>query len=156
MKKTVVAFILAILTAMLCACGAAKYSTNGSKVSEYDNSTMNDKVCLYIQQRTITDETDEFTITLENLTDMDYTYDAAQRLELYDGSKWHVVHDKQDAVSLIIYTLPSGCTDELSFNVAAHYDKLTEGRYRVVVPLVAEDGTQTIASAEFGIGRVEA
>ena len=73
-------------------------------------------------------------MTLENLTDTDYTYDPVQRLEIYDGSKWLVVPDKQEAVIMMLYTLPGGGTDDVTFNFSAHYDKLTEGRYRIVIP----------------------
>lgn len=155
MKKTVIAFILAALTAMLCACGAAKLSPADLKESEYNGAAMNDKVQLFIKQRTVTDETEEVTVALENLTGVDYTYDPVQRLEIYDGSKWRIVPDKQEAVAMILYTLPAESTDEISFNFSAHYDKLTEGRYRIVIPFVAANGSQAVASAEFGIGMAE-
>lgn len=155
MKKTVIAFICAVLAAMLCACGAAKLAPTDLKESEYTDMTVNDKIQLFIKQRTVTDETEEITLDMENLTDADYTYDAVQRLEIYDGEKWHIVTDKQDAVTMAIYTLPANGIEEINFNFAAHYDKLTEGRYRIVVPLVAADGQQTLAAAEFSIGRVE-
>ena len=157
MKKIVIAIICTVLAVLLCACGAAKLSPSDvdMKESEYNDSTVNDKVQLFIKQRTVTDETEEVTITLENLTDTDYTYDAVQRLEIYDGSKWRVVPDKQDAVVLIIYTLPASSSDEVSFYFTNHYDKLETGRYRIVVPLVAPDGSQVLAAAEFSIGRAE-
>ena len=157
MKKIVIAFICAVLTVLMCACGAAKLAPgdmNELKESEYNDSTFNDKVQLFIKQRTVTDETEEVSMTLENLTDTDYTYDAVQRLEIYDGSKWLIVPDRQEAVIMVIYTLPGGGTENVTFNFSAHYDKLSEGRYRIVIPLVAADGSQTLASAEFGIGRV--
>jgi len=157
MKKIVIAFICAVLTVLMCACGAAKLAPgdmNDLKESEYNDSTFNDKVQLFIKQRTVTDETKEVSMTLENLTDTDYTYDAVQRLEIYDGSKWLIVPDRQEAVIMVIYTLPGGGTEDVTFNFSAHYDKLSEGRYRIVIPLVAADGSQTLASAEFGIGRV--
>ncbi len=92
---------------------------------------------------------------MENLTELDYTYDAVQRLEVYDGEKWRVVPDKQDAVTMQIYTLPANSTDEINFVIAERYDTLTEGRYRIIVPLVGADGEQVYAAAEFGIGRAE-
>lgn len=155
MKKTVVAFICAVLASLLCACGAAKLAPSDLKESEYNGMAVNDKVQLFVKQRTVTDETEEVTLDMENLTDADYTYDAVQRLEIYDGEKWRIVTDKQDAVTMEIYTLPANGTEETIFNFAAHYDKLTEGRYRIVVPLVSADGQQTLAAAEFSIGRVE-
>ena len=42
---------------------------------------------MYIPQKTVTDETDEFTVVLENTTDQDYNYDAGQRLEVWKNSK---------------------------------------------------------------------
>mgnify|MGYP002531484752 FL=1 len=156
MKKIIAAFLCAVLASSLCACGAEKLAPGAQyKESEYSDAAVNDKVQLFIKQRTVTDETEEVTITLENLTDTDYTYDAAQRLEIYDGSKWRVVPDKQDAVVLIIYTLPASGSDEVSFYFTNHYDKLETGRYRIVVPLVAPDGSQALAAAEFSIGRAE-
>lgn len=152
MKKLVIAFICTVLMVLLCACGAAKLAPGDMKESEYSDSAVNDKVQLFIKQRTVTDETDEISMTLENLTDTDYTYDAVQRLEIYDGSKWLIVPDKQEAVIMVLYTLTGGGTDEVTFNFSAHYDKLAEGRYRIAVPLVAADGSQTLAAAEFGIG----
>ncbi len=155
MKKTVVIFICAILVSMLCACSAAKLAPADLKESDYNGAVFNDKVQLFVKQRTVTDETEEVTLAMENLTDVDYTYDAVQRLEIYDGEKWRVVPDKQEAVTMAIYTLPAESTEELVFNFAAHYDKLGEGRYRIVVPLVAANGEQAYAAAEFGIGRAE-
>ncbi len=147
MKKTIVALILAAFAAAMCACGSLKES-------EYNAMDVNDRVQLYIKQRTVTDETEEITLDMENLTDTDYTYDAVQHLEIYDGGKWRTVTDSQEAVTMAIYTLPANGTEELSFNFIDHYGKLTEGRYRIVVPLVSADGQQTLAAAEFGIGRV--
>lgn len=155
MKKTVVAFVCAIIAAMLCACGAAKLAPADLKESDYNNVVTNDKVQLFVKQRTVTDETAEVTLDMENLTELDYTYDAVQRLEVYDGEKWRVVPDKQDAVTMQIYTLPANGTDEINFVIAERYDTLTEGRYRIVVPLVGADGEQVYAAAEFGIGRAE-
>ena len=119
MKKIVIAFICAVLTVLMCACGAAKLAPgdmNDLKESEYNDSTFNDKVQLFIKQRTVTDETEEVSMTLENLTDTDYTYDAVQRLEIYDGSKWLIVPDRQEAVIMVIYTLPGGGTEDVTFN----------------------------------------
>ena len=88
MKKIIAAFLCAVLASSLCACGAEKLAPGAQyKKSEYSDAAVNDKVQLFIKQRTVTDETEEVTITLENLTDTDYTYDAVQRLEIYDGSK---------------------------------------------------------------------
>lgn len=155
MKKTVVIFICAILVSMLCACSAAKLAPADLKESDYNGAVFNDKVQLFIKQRTVTDETEEVTLTMENISESDYTYDAVQRLELYDGEKWRVVPDKQEVATMAIYTLPAGGSEELTFNFSAHYDKLGEGRYRIVVPLVSAEGEQAYASAEFGIGRAE-
>lgn len=155
MKKIIAIFLAALTVSALCACGAAKLSPSSMKLSDYSDSTVNDKVQLYIQQRTVTDETESVTLILQNLTDSDYTYDVAQRLELWKDGKWYSVSDKQDAVALILYTLPGGGEESATFYFTSHYDKLIEGRYRIVVPLVAADGSSTLAAAEFGIGRAE-
>ena len=109
---------------------------------------------MYIPQKTVTDETDEFTVVLENTTDQDYNYDAGQRLEVWKNSKWCVVEDKINFTTMQLFTLPAGGSDELTFNVADHYGTLSEGRYRVVQVLSDREGNTTIAAAEFGIGRV--
>lgn len=155
MKKTVIIFICAVLVSMLCACSAAKLAPADLKESDYNGVTFNDKVQLFVKQRTVTDETEEVTLAMENISDADYTYDAVQRLEIYDGEKWRVVPDKQEAVTMAIYTLPAQSSEEIVFNFSSHYDKLGEGRYRIVVPLVSASGEQVYASAEFGIGRAE-
>lgn len=151
MKKTVIVLVLAALAFVMCACGASAKPVE----SEYNGMTVNDKVQLFIKQRTVTDETGELTLDMENLTDTAYTYDAVQRLEIYDGEKWCIVADRQEAVTMQIFTLSANATDEVSFNLTDHYAKLGEGRYRIVISLVSADGGQTLAAAEFGIGRVE-
>ena len=70
------------------------------------------------------------------------------------NSKWCVVEDKINFTTMQLFTLPAGGSDELTFNVADHYGKLAEGRYRVVMIFTDHDGNQTLAAAEFGIGRV--
>ena len=150
MKKlfTVIAALAVILS--LAGCGGTKY-----EVSEYDTAATNDLVQIFIKQRTVTDETEEAALTLENLTDNDYTYDAAQRLEIWQDGHWCVIPDKQDFVTLQLLTLPANTTDEVTFNFANHYDKLGDGRYRIVMNFSGMDGSTAIAAAEFGIGRAE-
>lgn len=150
MKKMISIIFCCAMLLSFAACGAQKYST-----SEYSDSEVNDKVQMFIAQKTVTDETDEFTIAVENTTDTDFSYSATQRLEILHGSKWCVVEDKQSFATMELYTLPAGATDELSFNIVNHYDKLSEGRYRVVMVFTDHDGNQTIAAAEFGIGRAD-
>ena len=62
--------VIAVLAVMLsfAGCGGTKY-----EVSEYDTAATNDLVQIFIKQRTVTDETEEAALTLENLTDKDYT-----------------------------------------------------------------------------------
>jgi len=74
--------VIAVLAVMLsfAGCGGTKY-----EVSDYDTAATNDLVQLFIKQRTVTDETEEVTLTIENLTDKDYTYDAGQRLEIWQA-----------------------------------------------------------------------
>lgn len=149
MKKMIIALICGAMALSFAACGSKSYTA-----SEYSDSEVNDKVQMHIPQKTVTDETDEFTVVLENTTDQDYNYDAGQRLEVWKNSKWCVVEDKINFTTMQLFTLPAGGSDELTFNVADHYGKLAEGRYRVVQVLSDREGNTTIAAAEFGIGRV--
>lgn len=149
MKKMIIALICGAMALSFAACGSKSYTA-----SEYSDSEVNDKVQMYIPQKTVTDETDEFTVVLENTTDQDYNYDAGQRLEVWKNSKWCVVEDKINFTTMQLFTLPAGGSDELTFNVADHYGKLAEGRYRVVQVLSDSEGNTTLAAAEFGIGRV--
>lgn len=149
MKKMIIALICGAMALSFAACGSKSYTA-----SEYSDSEVNDKVQMYIPQKTVTDETDEFTVVLENTTDQDYNYDAGKRLEVWKNSKWCVVEDKINFTTMQLFTLPAGGSDELTFNVADHYGKLAEGRYRVVQVLSDMEGNTTIASAEFGIGAV--
>ena len=149
MKKMIIALICGAMALSFAACGSKSYTA-----SEYSDSEVNDKVQMYIPQKTVTDETDEFTVVLENTTDQDYNYDAGQRLEVWKNSKWCVVEDKINFITMQLFTLPAGGSDELTFNVADHYGTLAEGRYRVVQVLSDREGNTTIAAAEFGIGRV--
>lgn len=149
MKKMIIALICGAMALSFAACGSKSYTA-----SEYSDSEVNDKVQMYIPQKTVTDETDEFTVVLENTTDQDYNYNAGQRLEVWKDSKWCVVEDKINFTTMQLFTLPAGGSDELTFNVADHYGKLAEGRYRVVQVLSDSEGNTTIAAAEFGIGRV--
>ena len=149
MKKMIIALICGAMALSFAACGSKSYTA-----SEYSDSEVNDKVQMYIPQKTVTDETDEFTVVLENTTDQDYNYDAGQRLEVWKNSKWCVVEDKINFTTMQLFTLPAGGSDELTFNVADHYGKLAEGRYSVVQVLSDMEGNTTIASAEFGIGAV--
>ena len=150
MKKMITAVICCVLALSLAACGSGKYTP-----SEYSDSEVNDKIQMFIKQKTVTDETDEFTVVIENTTDVDYTYGVSQRLEIWKNSKWCVVEDNMAFATMQLLTLPAGATDELNFNVADHYGKLSDGRYRVVMVFSDHDGNQAIAAAEFGIGRAE-
>lgn len=149
MKKMIIALICGAMALSFAACGSKSYTA-----SEYSDSEVNDKVQMYIPQKTVTDETDEFTVVLENTTDQDYNYNAGQRLEVWKNSKWCVVEDKINFTTMQLFTLPAGGSDELTFNVADHYGTLSEGHYRVVQVLSDREGNTTIAAAEFGIGGV--
>ena len=149
MKKRIIALVCGAMALSFAACGSGSYTA-----SEYSDSEGNDKVQMYIPQKTVTDETDEFTVVLENTTDQDYNYNAGQRLEVWKNSKWCVVEDKINFTTMQLFTLPAGGSDGLTFNVADHYGTLSEGRYRVVQVLSDREGNTTIAAAEFGIGRV--
>ena len=54
-----------------------------------------------------------------------------------------------------VFTLPGNATDEVTFSFVNHYDKLGDGRYRIVMNFSSMDGSTAIAAAEFGIGRAE-
>lgn len=154
MRKIVAIVFSVFVLAALCACGAARLKPSEFTLSDYNGAVVNDKVQLYIPQRTVTDETEELKLVLENLTDKDYTYDAAQRLEYQkDDGQWYLVPSQSDAVPLIIYNLPASGQDETTFHFASHYDKLVEGTYRIIIPLVDSEGVNTLAAAEFSIGR---
>ena len=106
--------VIAVLAVMLsfAGCGGTKY-----EVSDYDTAATNDLVQLFIKQRTtVTDETEDTTLTIENLTDKDYTYDAGQRLEIWQDGHW-CDPDKQDFVTMqLLFTLPGNATDEVTFS----------------------------------------
>ena len=128
--------VIAVLAVMLsfAGCGGTKY-----EVSDYDTAATNDLVQL----------------TIENPTDKDYTYGAGQRLEIWQDGHWCVIPDKQDFVTMQLFTLPGNATDEVTFSFVNHYDKLGDGRYRIVMNFSGMDGSTAIAAAEFGIGRAE-
>lgn len=154
MRKIVAIVFSVFVLAALCACGAARLKPSEFTLSDYNGAVVNDKVQLYIPQRTVTDETESVTVVLENLTDKDYTYDAAQRLEYRkDDGQWYLVPSLSDAVPLIIYNLPASGQEETVFYFTSHYNKLVEGTYRIIIPLVDSEGVNTLAAVEFNIGR---
>ena len=106
MKKMIIALICGAMVLSFAACGSKSYTA-----SEYSDSEVNDKVQMHIPQKTVTDETDEFTVVLENTTDQDYNYDAGQRLEVWKNSKWCVVEDKINFTTMQLFTLPAGGSD---------------------------------------------
>ena len=147
--------VIAVLAVMLsfAGCGGTKY-----EVSDYDTAATNDLVQLFIKQRTVTDETEAVTLTIENLTDKDYTYDAGQRLEIWQDGHWCVIPDKQDFVTMQLFTLPGNATDEVTFSFVNHYDKLGDGRYRIVMNFSSMDGSTvvriTLKSSPSGLSMV--
>ena len=152
MKKLIALLASVLLIALISGCGAKSFSADKLTVSEYNDAEMNAEVALYIKQKTVTDETEEAALELINSTDRDFSYDAAQRLEvrLSDG-KWYVVDDKQDFIIMSIYTLPANGTAEDMFHFDGHYDKLPAGSYRMVKTLTDADGNTALAAAEFDI-----
>lgn len=151
MKRLIAMIAAAAMLAAFSACGAEGFDKSKLTLSEYNGQVMNEQVRLFVKQRTVTDETEQATMALENLTELDYSYDAVQRLEVKLDGDWYVVPDKQEAVILSIDTLPAGATDEYTFFFAEHYDKLTHGSYRIVKQLVGSDGSIALAAAEFDI-----
>ena len=101
---TVLALLVLILLAGTLGCGT--HNAVEREASAIDDTVLNTAVELYIKQKTVTDETDEFTVSYVNKTDTDYTYDASEHLEtLLDGA-WYTVPDTQDAVAAVLTCPP--------------------------------------------------
>lgn len=154
MKKMIVIALALVMLLGLCGCAKKNgFDAKDLQPSEYADMEINDRVQLFIKQRTVTDTTGEIAIALENLTDSDFSFDAVQRLEVMLDGKWYVVPDKSDAVTMQLFHLPAGSTEETSFVFAGHYDELGEGTYRIVKLLVDSEGSTAAAAAEFTIGQ---
>ena len=151
MKKWIALVAAAAMLAAFSACGAEAPDKNKLTLSEYNDQVMNEQVRLFVKQKTVTAETGQAAMALENLTEQDYTYDAVQRLEVKLDGDWYVMEDQQEGVILSIDTLPAGATEEYTFYFEGHYGKLPHGSYRIVKLLVDSDGGHALACAEFDI-----
>ncbi len=68
---TVLALLVLILLAGTLGCGT--HNAVEREASTIDDTALNTAVELYIKQKTVTDETDEFTVSYVNKTDTDYS-----------------------------------------------------------------------------------
>ena len=137
----------------LCACGAKGFDKKNMQLSEYDGFAVNELVQMFIKQKTVTDTTEQVTLFIENLSDKDFSFDAASRLEVNIDGSWYLIPPKSDAMTMQLYHLPAGGSEEAEFIFAGNYDKLPEGSYRIVKLFVDTDGNQALAASEFNIGR---
>ena len=153
MKKIVIAALVLVMLLSLCGCAKKGFDAGKLQPSEYAGIEMNTLVQMFIKQRTVTDATERLTLTLENTGEADYSFDAVQRLEVLLDGVWYVVPNKSEAVTMQLFHLPAGSTEEVEFVISGCYDKLVEGTYRIVKILVDADGATALASAEFNIGR---
>ena len=103
----------------------------------------------------MTDETEEVTLTIETSLTRIIPTTRVSGFEIWQDGHWCVIPDKQDFVTMQLFTLPGNATDEVTFSFVNHYDKLGDGRYRIVMNFSSMDGSTAIAAAEFGIGRAE-
>ncbi|MBQ8216664.1 MAG: hypothetical protein IJZ91_01760 [Oscillospiraceae bacterium] len=153
MKKLILMICAVAMLLSLCACGAKGFDKKNMQLSEYDGVAVNELVQMFIKQKTVTDATEELSLFIENLTDKDYSFDAAARLEVNLDGSWYLIAPKSDAMTMQLYHLPANGSEETGFNLAGNYDKLPEGSYRIVKLFVDTDGSQALAAAEFNIGR---
>lgn len=151
-KRMILLDISLILILLLCACGKS-LNKKDLQLSELNGAVFNDRVQMFILQRTITDETESAAVQFQNLTEQDYSFDAGQRLEALLDGNWYVIPAKSEALTMALYHLPAGGTESGEILLAGSYDKLPEGSYRVVKTFVSPEGEQTLAAAEFVIGR---
>lgn len=151
MKKMIALISAIAIMAALTGCGAKDTAAPDLELSEFNDVEINDKVELYIKQRTITDETEQAALSIVNLTDKEYTFDAVQRLEVKHDGQWYVVPDNFGAAILSLYFLPAEGTEEFVFYFAEHYASLSQGEYRIVKQFTSDDGDTAIAAAEFRI-----
>lgn len=151
MKKILVMLIALSMLTALSGCGAKGFDPADLSLSEYDQAEVNTDVQLYIKQKTVTAETEELALSLINLTDTEYSFDAVSRLEVLLDGNWYLIPDMQEGVIMSIYHLPAQGTEESMFYFAEHYDELPRGSYRIVKLLVSDAGETAIAAAQFDI-----
>ena len=109
MKKMIIVALALVMLLSLSACAKkAGFDAGELQPSEFAQLEINDRVQLFIKQRTVTDTTGEITIALENLSEDEFSFDAVQRLEVLLDGQWYVVPDKSDAVTMQLFHLPAG------------------------------------------------
>lgn len=153
MKKIVALMCAAALMFVVAGCAARGIDKKELQLSEYDGIAVNELVQMFIKQKTVTDATEELTLWYENLSDKEFTFDAGARLEMLVDGSWYLIPAASDAMTMAIYHLPAGGSEEGSFVLAGNYEKLSEGSYRIVKLFTDADGVMTVAAAEFNIGR---
>jgi len=153
MKKFLIIVCALALVLSLCACGNGGFDKKKLQLSEYDGVELSEDIMMYIKQKTVTDATEELALFFENLSDKEYTFDAAARLEVMLDGSWYLIAPKYDAMTMELYHLPANGSEEGSFIISGNYDKLPEGSYRIVKLFVDAEGAQAVAAAEFAIGR---
>ena len=153
MKKIVLMMCAMAMLVSLCACGAKGFDKKDMSLSEYDGVAVNELVQMFIKQKTVTDATEQVTLFIENLSDKDFSFDAASRLEVNIDGSWYLIPPKSDAMTMQLYHLTANGSEETVFNFAGNYDKLPEGSYRIVKLFVDTEGNQALAEAQFSIGR---
>ena len=153
MKKLITVIAVLCLMLALTACAAKGHDASELQLSEFDAASVNEAVQMFIKQKTVTDATDELALFIENLSDREFSFDAAARLEVLLDGHWYLLPPKSDAMTMQLYHLPANGSEEASFVLAGNYDKLTEGSYRIIKTFVDSEGDMAYAAAEFIIGR---
>lgn len=153
MKKLITVIAVLCLMLALTACAAKGHDTSELQLSEFDAASVNEAVQMFIKQKTVTDATEELALFIENLSDREFSFDAAARLEVLLDGHWYLLPPKSDAMTMQLYHLPANGSEEASFVLAGNYDKLTEGSYRIIKTFVDSEGDMACAAAEFIIGR---
>ena len=153
MKKLIVVITVLCLMLALTACAAKGHDASKLQLSEFDAASVNEAVQMFIKQKTVTDATEELALFIENLSDREFSFDAAARLEVLLDGHWYLLPPKSDAMTMQLYHLPANGSEEAPFVLAGNYDKLTEGSYRIIKTFVDSEGDMACAAAEFTIGR---
>lgn len=153
MKKMLVMLSVLCIAALVIGCGSAASAPGFDKsellLSEYSGAEISQDIRIEMDDSFSGQE--EVTLTYTNLTDLDYTYTALQRLEVELDGEWYMVPDAQAFVTMQILTLPANASVEDSFRIEGRYDPLPGGTYRIVKCFVASDGTNVLAALTFKV-----
>lgn len=153
MKRFVVAVCALVMCLAFNACTAKGFDVKELQLSEYDTVAVNQLVQMFIKQKTVTDASEELSLYIENISDRDFSFDAAALLEVYLEGHWYLIPPKSDAMTMQLFHLPVDGSEETGFVLAGNYDKLPEGSYRIIKAFVDADGGVAYAEAQFTIGR---